>query len=120
MIEYRAIVIDECGDEWVADTYRIGEDLDEDYMEIWKSTKVEKVREESPECRGVYLECVSDIRRQAMIAARDDMYYDPWEDEDYEEEDDYGEGDYSGNMPCDTYGPLACSSSCPQYYQCQA
>ena len=23
------------------------------------------------------------------------------------------------NMPCDTYGMCACSSSCPRYYQCQ-
>lgn len=25
---------------------------------------------------------------------------------------------YTGNMPCDNYGMIACSSSCPQYYQC--
>lgn len=28
--------------------------------------------------------------------------------------------DISSNMPCDTYGMCACSSSCPQYFSCQA
>lgn len=27
--------------------------------------------------------------------------------------------DYSENMPCDTYGISACSSSCPNYQKCQ-
>lgn len=35
-------------------------------------------------------------------------------DEEYEDVDEE-----SGNMPCDTYGMLACSHSCPNYYKCQ-
>ncbi len=26
--------------------------------------------------------------------------------------------DTSNNMPCDTYGPLACTESCPRYFLC--
>lgn len=26
--------------------------------------------------------------------------------------------DPSGNMPCDTFGPCACSESCPKYFEC--
>ena len=37
------------------------------------------------------------------------------EEELYEEVDD----GYESNMPCDTYGPCACSSSCPNYINCQ-
>ena len=37
-------------------------------------------------------------------------------EEELYEEVDYG---YEMNMPCDTYGPCACSSSCPNYIQCQ-
>ena len=32
------------------------------------------------------------------------------------EEDDWG---WESNMPCDTYGPAACSSSCANYARCQ-
>jgi len=40
-----------------------------------------------------------------------------WIDENYEpEDDDYG---YEMNMPCDNYGPVACSYSCPMYLKCQ-
>jgi len=35
------------------------------------------------------------------------------------EEGFYIEDDYTGNMPCDTYGMCA-GSSCSHYYQCQA
>lgn len=28
------------------------------------------------------------------------------------------EDDYSSNMPCDNFGMLACSSSCPKFYEC--
>ena len=38
--------------------------------------------------------------------------------EDFEEEyEDYY--DDTGNMPCDTYGPAACSPSCSNYPRCQ-
>lgn len=39
---------------------------------------------------------------------------------DYEEYEEYTNGDYeeSGNAPCDTYG-LCAGSSCPYFSQCQ-
>ena len=36
-------------------------------------------------------------------------------DEDFEE---FDINDYTDNMPCDTYGMGACSSSCPNYFKC--
>lgn len=33
----------------------------------------------------------------------------------FEDEDD----GYESNMPCDTYGPAACNSSCANYARCQ-
>jgi hypothetical protein len=51
-------------------------------------------------------------------------YYDCYEpdDEDEEEWEDFGTStdEYSGNMPCDTYGMCACSTSCSQWAQCHA
>ena len=26
--------------------------------------------------------------------------------------------EYMANMPCDDYGPAACSISCPKYFEC--
>ena len=122
MVEYRAIMRDELGDEVVVETYRIGEDLDEDYLEMWKDMKIGQLRERYPEAQCFYIENYSAIQRQATIAARDDMYYDPWEDEDYEEDEEWEDEEYeeTGNMPCDNYGMGACSSSCPRYYECNA
>ena len=55
--------------------------------------------------------------------------FDAWRDEnvawyvdgelteyDWDEYDPYE--DYKYNTPCDTYGMCACSSSCPQFYEC--
>ena len=39
---------DECGDEVKAETFNVGNDLDEDYMELWKDRKIEKARENYP------------------------------------------------------------------------
>ena len=50
------VMIDECGDEVEVDRYTIGNDLDEDYIEVWKSMKINKAREEYPEARNFYFE----------------------------------------------------------------
>jgi len=50
------IMVDECGDEIEVDRYTIGNDLDEDYIEVWKAMKIEKIREEYPEARNFYFE----------------------------------------------------------------
>ena len=50
------IMVDECGYEVEVDRYTIGNDLDEDYIEVWKSMKIAKVREDYPEVRNFYFE----------------------------------------------------------------
>lgn len=67
MDNYILIMIDECGDEYEVDRYKIGNDLDEDYLELWKSLKIEKAYERWPEARGFYFEDRRDWN--LMIAA---------------------------------------------------
>ena len=50
------IMIDECGDEVEVDRFTIGDELDEDYLEVWKMMKIEKARREYEEARGFYFE----------------------------------------------------------------
>lgn len=56
MDNYILIMIDECGDEYEVERYKIGNDLDEDYLELWESLKIEKACERWPEARGFYFE----------------------------------------------------------------
>ena len=50
------IMIDECGDEVKVETFNVGDELDEDYMELWKDRKIEKARENYPEAQQFYFE----------------------------------------------------------------
>ena len=81
------IMIDECGDEVEVERFTIGDDLDEDYLEIWKSMKEEKARDEYPEARGFYFEDRRNWNRMIYASMRGDWEmgydddYDPWEDE---------------------------------------
>ena len=50
------IMIDECGDEIEVDSFHIGNDLDEYYMDLWKLDKIQKASEKYPEARGFYFE----------------------------------------------------------------
>nr|DAZ72125.1 MAG TPA: hypothetical protein [Caudoviricetes sp.] len=50
------IMVDECGDEVKVETFNVGNDLDEDYMELWKNRKIEKARENYPEVQRFYFE----------------------------------------------------------------
>lgn len=50
------VMVDECGDEVEIDCFNIGDDLDEDYIEIWKEMKIDKARQEFEEARGFYFE----------------------------------------------------------------
>ena len=74
------IMIDECGDEVEINRFTIGDDLDEDYIEIWQDKKIADAREEYPEARGFYFEDRRDWNRQIYDMMNDCMY-DPWEDE---------------------------------------
>lgn len=50
------IMVDECGSEVEVERFTIGNDLDEDYLEIWKLQKIDKVREQYPEAQRFYFE----------------------------------------------------------------
>lgn len=50
------IMVDECGDEIKVETFSVGSELDEDYMELWKDRKIEKARENYPEAQEFYFE----------------------------------------------------------------
>lgn len=78
------ILVNECGEEIEYDRYNIGDDLDEDYLEMWKSMKIEKAREEYPEARGFYFEDRRSWNRMINTMILDDEGYDPWEDEEVE------------------------------------
>lgn len=75
------IIVDECGDEREYDRYTIGDDLDEDYIELWKIQKIEKAYEEYPEARHIYFEDRRYWNSMINASIRGDEYYDPWEDE---------------------------------------
>ena len=107
------VMIDECGSEVEVDRYAIGQDLDEDYVELWKDMKIDKAREQYPEARHFYFE---DRRNWNSIinSMINDDYYDPWEGE--EELEDWDE--YSSNCLCDSVG-ICAGHDCPQYYGCQ-
>ena len=71
MMEMILIMVDECGDEVEVDRYNIGSDLDEDYVEVWKSMKIEKAREQYPEARRFYFEDRSAMRRAVNMAVHE-------------------------------------------------
>ena len=85
MFSVKMIMIDECGDEVVVDTFSINDELDEDYVEVWESMKIEKARQRYPEAQGFYFEDSRDLQR--LINAEvdgfredDDDDVDEWEE----------------------------------------
>lgn len=50
------IMVDECGDEVEVARFTIGNDLDEDYIELWKAMKIAKYAEQYEEARRFYFE----------------------------------------------------------------
>lgn len=50
------IMVDECGDEVEVARFTIGDELDEDYLELWKAMKIAKYKEQYEEARGFYFE----------------------------------------------------------------
>ena len=56
MFTVKMIMIDECGDEVVVDTFAINSELDSDYLEVWEGMKITKARERYPEAMGFYFE----------------------------------------------------------------
>ena len=70
MFSVKMIMVDECGDEFVVDTFSINDDLDEDYMEVWESMKIEKARQRYPEAQRFYFE----DSRELDSMVDDDVY----------------------------------------------
>ena len=63
MFTVKMVMIDECGDETVIDTFKVGNELDEDYIEVWESMKIEKARKRFPEAQRFYFEDSREIQR---------------------------------------------------------
>ena len=112
MLTVKMIMVDECGDEFVVDTFSINDDLDEDYMEVWESMKIEKARQRYPEAQRFYFEDSRAIQR--LINAE----INGWREEDDDDIDEWGEMEDDGNMPCD-YSGVCAGMSCPMYWKCQ-
>ena len=58
------IMVDELGDEVEVARYTIGNDLDEDYIELWQDKKISDAREQYPEAQRFYFEDRRDWNRQ--------------------------------------------------------
>ena len=61
MFTVKMVMIDECGNEVVIDTFSIGSELDSDYLEVWEEMKIAKTRERYPEAMGFYFEDSRDL-----------------------------------------------------------
>ena len=106
MFTVKMIMVDECGDEVVVDTFNMGEELDADYMEMWEDMKIEKAKERYPEAQRFYFEDSRTMQRRVNAVLNG------WGEDDYYEID---EGDKM--MPCD-YSGVCAGESCPMYCNC--
>ena len=104
----KLFMIDECGDDCLIKTHTLGDDLDEDYIEVWKDMKTTKAREEYPEAQSFYWENPADIEhavRLSMLGYADDdeamfdIYYAEECCEDCKECEYENVCPYSGNCP---------------------
>ena len=101
MFTVKMIMVDKYGDEFVVDTFTVGNDLDEEYMKVWENMKIEKARERYPEAYGFYFEDSRDVQRY------EDNYSDGWEEKSLDE-----------MILCD-YRGICAGTSCPMYWKCQ-
>jgi hypothetical protein len=113
MFTVKMIMVDECGDEVVVDTFNINGELDEDYVEVWESMKIEKARQRYPEAQRFYFE---DSRAMQKLINEE---INGWREENDDEIDEWGEMEDDGNMPCD-YSGICAGASCSHFFGCQA
>ena len=85
MFTVKMVMVDECGDEFVVDTFNINDDLDEDYMGVWESMKMEKARQKYPEAQRFYFE---DSRAMQRLI---NYEINGWKEEDDDDIDEWGE-----------------------------
>ena len=112
MFSVKMIMVDECGDEVVVDTFNMGEELDADYVEVWESMKIEKARQRYPEAQRFYFEDSREMQRRVNAELNG------WREEYDDEMDEWGEMEDDCNMPCD-YSGFCAGMSCPQFFKCQ-
>ena len=105
-------MVDECGDEVVIDTFKVNDDLDEDYEEVWESMKIEKARQRYPEAQRFYFEDSRDLQRLVYAEING------LREDDDDDIDEWGEMEDDENMPCD-YSGFCAGMSCPMYWKCQ-
>lgn len=70
MFTVKMVMIDECGDEVVVNTFGISSELDTDYLEVWECMKMDEARQRYPEAIGFYFEDSRDVNSMAD----DDVY----------------------------------------------
>ena len=85
MFSVKMVMVDECGSEIVVDTFKVNDDLDADYMEVWESMKIEKARQKYQEAQRFYFEDSRAMQR--MI----DEEISGWREEDDDDIDEWGE-----------------------------
>ena len=112
MFTTKMIMVDECGDEVVIDTFNINDELkDEDYVEVWESM-IEKARQRYPEAQRFYLE---DSRAMQRLI---DAEINGWREEDNDDINAWGEMEEYENILCDDSGVCG-GESCPMYWKCR-
>lgn len=82
------IMVDELGDEVEVARFTVGDELDEDYIELWKDRKIAQGFKDYPEARDFYIEDRRSWNSVIHQMMRDDFgEYDPCEDEEEPEWD---------------------------------
>ena len=119
MFTVKMVMIDECGDEVIVDTFVLSSELDSDYIEVWEEMKIAKARERYPEACGFYFEDSRDIQN-AVDADVDAELNGLKDSRDYSDEDECEceEKAFDEMMPCD-YSGFCAGTSCPLYWKCQ-
>lgn len=84
------IMVDECGDEVEVGRFTIGNELDEDYIDMWKDMKISKAREEYPEAQRFYFEDRRNWHSMINQMIREDERYYEDDEEEWEDDSDIG------------------------------
>ena len=103
----KLIMLDECGDETVVETYNVRDDLDKTFIDVWEDKTIEDVAGEYPEACGFYFEKSKETqgRFNYMRHGYEDDYSNEW-------------GEFEEMMSCD-YNGFCAGMSCPMYWKCQ-
>ena len=118
MFTIKMVMIDECGDETVVDTFSISSELDNDYMEVWEEMKIAKARERYPEAYGFYFEDSREIKGAVDVDVNAELNgLKDSRDEDVEYSNAWEPKSLDEMILCDDRGVCA-GTSCPMYWKC--